>query len=289
MTTQPTRTTKETSFRERYGPWAVIAGGSDGIGAAFGEALVARGLDVVLVARSEAKLAAQAARIGALRGDGPDRARVRTLSTDLTADDVAKRVAAVTDDLDVGLFVYNAGSGRNMGSFLDAEVENWTRQIDLACRGPVFLAHHFGRRLRTRGRGGIVLMSSMSSLVGSAYIATYGAAKAFDTILGEGLWQELGPAGIDVVTSLAGMTDTETFREDTGGSPLAMPPLEVANGTLDFLGRGPIYVPGAMNRAGAKASWPVPRIPLINRLSEINAKSFGLPYVAGKGVEFGEA
>ncbi len=273
------------AFRERFGPWAVVAGGSDGIGAAFGEALARRGLDVVLIARSEAKLAAQASRIeAAIRSDRG--VKVRTLGIDLTGPDVATRVSQATSDLDVGLFIYNAGSGREMGSFLDHPVENWMRQVHLACSGPLLLSHHFGGRLRTRGRGGIILMSSLASLVGSAYIATYAAAKAFDTILGEGLWHELAPAGVDVLACLAGATDTETFREDTGRLPNAMAPADVAEGTLDFLGRGPIYIPGASNRAGAGASWPVPRIPLINAMSQINAKGFELPFAALKGTEF---
>ncbi|MBK7948426.1 MAG: SDR family NAD(P)-dependent oxidoreductase [Deltaproteobacteria bacterium] len=279
------------TFRARFGPWAVVAGGSDGIGAAFGEVLARRGLNVVLLARSESKLAAQAARLRAIEPEKPKaggRVEIRTACVDLTHADVAERVADATTGLDVGLFVYNAGSGRNMGSFLDLPIENWTRQVDLACGGPLRLSHHFGRRLRDRGRGGLVLMSSMASLGGSAYIATYAAAKSFDTILGEGLWYELAPAGIDVVTCLAGATDTETFREDTGGSPHAMDPVEVAAGTLDFLGRGPLYVPGKANRAGARATWPLPRIPRLNMMSEINAKSFGLPFEARTGTEFGE-
>jgi len=92
-----------------------------------------------------------------------------------------------------------------------------------------------------------------------------------------------------VMSCLAGATDTETFREDTGGSPDAMSPADVAEGTLDFLGRGPIYVPGAANRKGATASWPAPRIPLINAMSAINAKSFELPYEPTKGTEFRDA
>jgi short-subunit dehydrogenase len=146
------------AFRARFGPWAVVAGGSDGIGAAFGEALARRGLDVVLIGRSEAKLAHQVARIGALHP-----VEVRSLVADLTAPDVGVRVAEATADLDVGLFIYNAGSGREMGSFLDHPVENWLRQVHLACCGPLLLSHHFGGRLRARGRGGIVLMSSLAS------------------------------------------------------------------------------------------------------------------------------
>lgn len=271
------------AFTERFGPWAVIAGGSDGIGAAFAAELAQRGLNLVVIARDEDKLARKASEI-----EANSNARVRSLCLDLTRPDLAEQVAAATDDLDVGLLIYNAGSGRQMGSFLDRPVENWMRQVHLACQGPLALAHHFGGRMRSRGRGGIVLMSSLSSLVGSAYIATYSAAKAFDTTLGEGLWQELGPAGVDVVSCLAGATDTETFRDDTGGSPDAMAPADVATGTLDFLGCGPVYVPGAGNQAAATALTSTPRIPLINGMSEINARNFELPYEAGSGLEFTE-
>ncbi len=272
------------AFRARFGPWAVVAGGSDGIGAAFAEELARRGLHLVLIARSETKLAQTVARVRAVDA----RCEVRVLRQDLTDPGLGTQVAQATSDLDVGLFVYNAGSGRDMGAFLDHPVENWTRQIQLACTGPLLLSHHFGQRLRARGRGGLVLMSSLASLTGSAYIATYAAAKAFDTRLAEGLWHELAPAGVDVLGCLAGATDTETFREDTGGLPHAMAPIDVAAGTLDFLGKGPLYVPGDANRKAAKAIWPVPRIPLINTLSEINAKSFGLPFETLGGTEFGE-
>src|SRR4051794_26614085 len=91
-------------FVEKYGPWAVIAGGSEGLGASFADQLTDAGLGVVLLGRKIEPLDEEAARLGA-KG-----AQVRTLSVDLSADDVAARVGAVTDDLDVGLLVYNAGS-----------------------------------------------------------------------------------------------------------------------------------------------------------------------------------
>ena len=114
------------------------------------------------------------------------------------------------------------------------------------------------------------------------------SSLAFDTIFAEGLWQELTPKGVDVVGCLAGATDTETFREDTGGMPEAMDPRDVANETLDFLGRGPTFIPGADNRKRVRAMWPVPRIPLIQGLSQANARNFGLPFHVLEGDEFGD-
>ena len=271
------------AFRDRFGPWAVIAGGSDGIGSAFAEELASRGLALALIARDAAKLAAKATEIHERYG-----VEVRSASIDLTDAEAAIRVGEFTRDLDVGLFIYNAGSGRNMGPFLEADVENWIHQVNLSCSGPVRLAHHFGARLCERGRGGIVVMSSLGSLSGSAYVTTYAASKSFDTIFAEGLWQELTPRGVDVVGCLAGATDTETFREDTGGMPDAMDPRDVARETLDFLGRGPTFVPGVSNRKRLRAMWPTPRIPLIQGLSEANAKNFGLPFHILEGEEWSD-
>ena len=137
------------------------------------------------------------------------------------------------------------------------------------------------RPLATARRGG--------PATGAAYVTAYAASKAFDTILAEGLWQEFTPQGVDVVGCLAGATDTETFREDTGGMPNAMDPRDVAKETLDFLGRGPTFVPGADNRRNVRAMWPTPRIPLIQGLTKANADNFGLPFHVLEGDEFGDA
>ena len=270
------------AFTERFGPWAAIAGGSDGIGRAFAEVLAERGLDLVLIARDPKKLEATARAIREAHG-----VEVRVASIDLTGANLEREVAEAVDGIDLGLFVYNAGSGRGMGPFLESDASHWLHQLELSCRGPLLLSHWAGRRLCDRGRGGLVIMSSLSSLCGSAYTTTYAASKAFDTILAEGLWQEFGPKGVDVVGCLAGSTDTETFREDTGGSEDAMDPRDVALETLAFLGCGPTFVPGAANRAGAKAMWPVPRIPLVQAMSRVNAANFGLPYHVQEGEEFG--
>ncbi|MCR9094031.1 MAG: SDR family NAD(P)-dependent oxidoreductase [bacterium] len=271
------------AFTDRFGPWAAIAGGSDGIGRAFAEVLAERGFDLVLIARNEAKLEDTARAIRDAHC-----VEVRVASIDLTGADLEKEVAQALEGLDLGLFIYNAGSGRGMGPFLESEADHWLHQMELSCRGPLLLSHQVGRTLCARGRGGLIIMSSLSSLCGSAYTTTYAASKAFDTILAEGLWQEFGPQGVDVVGCLAGSTDTETFREDTGGSDEAMDPRDVALETLAFLGRGPTFVPGAANRAGAKAMWPVPRIPLVQALSRVNATNFALPYHAQEGEEFGD-
>lgn len=152
------------------------------------------------------------------------------------------------------------------------------------------LAHHFGGRLRERGRGGLVLMSSMACVAGTGHQASYAATKAFDTILAEGLWHELAPEGVDVLGVLAGKTRTETMELHAGASFAdGMDPAEVAAGALDHLGKGPDWVPGEGNRAATRAIWPVPRVALINGFSQGCAALFDLPHTPVEGREFHES
>src|SRR6476646_3135320 len=90
-------------FNEQYGPWALIAGASEGLGAAFADECASRGCNVVLVARREALIEETAAGIRERHG-----IETRTLVADLAQPDVGELVASVTDDIDVGFFVYNA-------------------------------------------------------------------------------------------------------------------------------------------------------------------------------------
>jgi short-subunit dehydrogenase len=272
------------SFRERYGPWALVAGASDGIGECYARAIAEEGVNLLLVARREAQLARLAAELGTKHG-----VETRTLVADLTAPDLDAKIGVATRELEVGLLVYNAGAVHGAMAFHDFPVNHALGLVALNCTGPVLLAHRLGARMRARGRGGIVLMGSMICFAGSAYVATYSATKAFDRILAEGLWHELRPHGVDVLGAVAGATRTPSmlasnpsFRDYPG----AMEADEVARGALAFLGKGPLWVAGDANRATAKALCPVPRIPVINAMSEASASIYGLPHTPATGVEF---
>lgn len=234
-------------FCERYGPWAVVLGASEGIGRAWSLALAREGLDVVLVARRKDKLLATAAEVQALGR------QAHTLSLDLGERDAGARLAEALAPLDVGLVVYNACFSR-IGRFLDLSEDDKVATVDVNARGPLLVAHHLAPRLVARGRGGIVLMSSMSGFQGSAMVGVYAATKAFDTVLGEMLWAELGPRGVDVLVCAAGATLTPNFMAATPGDKqkdaLPMPPEDVVAGALRALrkGRGPTFIPGWVNR-----------------------------------------
>jgi uncharacterized protein len=233
-------------FSKRYGPWAVVAGASEGIGASFSEKLAARGLNLVLVARRSGPLEALADGIRRKHG-----VEVRVQSLDLGSPEVVSGMVAATESLDVGLMIYNAAYSP-IGAFIDIDVEEHLKAVEVNVHGPLRLSHYFGRRFVERGRGGIILMSSMSGFQGTAMVANYAATKAYDSILAEGLWRELGRRGVDVLACIAGATltpnyESSTDRIPTSGLARPMNPDEVTEQALSDLGRRPSAVSGARN------------------------------------------
>ncbi|MDH3199576.1 MAG: SDR family NAD(P)-dependent oxidoreductase [Myxococcales bacterium] len=238
------------SFQERYGPWAVVAGASEGIGASFSRRLAGRGLNLVLLARRAGRLEELASELRTKHG-----VEVKTQSLDLGATNLLEGLKKATADLDVGLAIYNAAYSP-IGRFLDVRLEDHFDVINVNVRGPLVVSHYFGQRLAARGRGGLILMSSMSGYQGTAMVANYAATKAYDTILAEGLWYELQEQGIDVLACVAGATLTPSFEQSTDRTPsswLARPmqPDEVTGQALRDLGQQPTGVSGRRNRFGA--------------------------------------
>lgn len=230
-------------FRARYGPWAVVVGASEGLGAAFASELAARGLNLVLLARRASLLAEQEKRLRAEQG-----ALVRSLPVDVADPGWSAKLAQTTRDLEVGLLVYNAAFAP-IGAFVERSAEELRRVVDVNVSGPLTALHQLLPPMQARGRGGVVLMSSLSGLQGSPRIATYAASKAFNTILAEGLWGELEPHGVDVIASCAGAISTPNYAETSEKTaPGTLDPDTVARETLDALGRGPRVVPGWVNR-----------------------------------------
>jgi short-subunit dehydrogenase len=231
------------SFRDRYGAWAVVAGASEGLGAAFAEALARRGLGVVLVARRADVLESLASNLRAQCG-----VEVRTVACDLAAASFADRVADATRDIEVGVAVYNAAYSF-VAPLFDRPLEDALRVVDVNVRGPLILLHTLVPSMIARGRGAAVLMSSIAGFQGAPRLAAYAASKAFNTVLGESLWAELAPAGIDVVASCAGAIRTPGYaRALQKEAPGTLDASEVVDRTFAALGHGPLVVPGATNR-----------------------------------------
>jgi short-subunit dehydrogenase len=239
-------------FRARYGPWAVVAGASEGIGRAFAHALAARGVDLILIARRVGPLEAEAHLLRRRH-----RVQVVAAPLDLGRPDLADAYARAVGGRDVGLLIYNACAS-TIAPFVETPLAEQLAVVDVNCRGLLVLTSITAPRLSARGQGGMVLMSSLSGFAGTALLASYAASKAFTTVLGETLWTELHPRGVDVLVCAAGATSTPTFEQRTPADKRAqvypLAPEAVAEGALANLARGPLFIPGAVNRLAHGAS-----------------------------------
>lgn len=274
------------SFRRQYGPWALVAGASDGIGECFARRIAGAGVHVALLARREPLLNELAGDLEATSG-----VQTRVIVGDLTGDDLMERVEAGTRDLDVGLLVYNAGAVHGAAKFHDQPVDHALGLVRLNCSSPVQLVHRFGGAMKERGRGGIVLMTSVAALAGSSYTASYAATKMFDLVLAEALWHEMAPAGVDVMAAIAGATRTPSMlssNEAFESYPGLMEPDDVARGALAHLGDGPTWVAGETNRQAVAGLRALPRVQAINMMSAATASLYGLPEETVEGLEFSE-
>jgi hypothetical protein len=237
------------TFDAQYGPWALIAGASEGIGEEFSKQLAAKGLNLVLIARRQALL-------DRLQQDleATFNIKVICLSLDLSRADLYDVVAQEVQDLDIGLLVYNACFS-TIAPFVDTDLSSKMQTIDVNCRGPVTLVSLLAKPMLRRRQGGIILMSSASGFQGANWLATYAASKAFTTILAESLWEEFRAQGVDVMALIAGATNTPNFKAVTPAEKQAasfpMEPRDVVREGLRRLGKGPRHIAGRMNRAVA--------------------------------------
>ena len=222
----------------KYGPWALIVGGSEGIGASFARKLAAHGFNIALVARKPEPLEALAAD---LRGMGVE---ARALSVDLSVAAAIDRVRTITDDVEVGLLIYNAGANSIRGNFVELDPKVYRDVINVTVVGQAEFARHYGGLMQQRGRGGIILGGSSSNFMGAATLATYTAAKAFSRILSEALWAECEPMGIDVLHMSINYTDTPAMQRLGYDTSSAQSPDEVAQEALDAIANGPLLILG---------------------------------------------
>jgi short-subunit dehydrogenase len=194
------------AFKDTYGPWALIAGASMGIGAAFSHEAAARGLNVVMLARGADQLERTASEVRDRHG-----AEVRTLRADLADPEIGHVAAAATDDLEIGLFVYNATIAP-AGRFVEVPLDVQLASVAVNCATPTILCNLLAPKMIDRGRGGIGVVSSMGGTQGAVNFGTYGAGKAYEWILSETLWAELGDHGVHVNNIFVGATSSPNYN-----------------------------------------------------------------------------
>lgn len=259
-------------FASRYGPTALVAGGANGLGAEYCRQLAAAGLDLVVLDRDEVGLGRIAAE---LSREAPT-VSVTAIQIDLATPvpDLLATLRTAIGGRDIGLLVANA-AWSPVGPYVDTDLESLLTAIDINCRAVTVLTHELGRRLTDRGRGGIIVMSSLAAESGTAQVALYSATKAFDLVLAEGLWYELRDHGVDVVAIRPGSTRTpgwESSQPSDGELEGVMEPADVVRDALAALGTTPSIAAGAANRAAEAWFRSLPRREVIELMSNITRR-----------------
>lgn len=266
-------------FAERYGPWAVVTGAASGLGEECATQLAGRGLHLLLLDIQAQPLRMLADRLSASAG-----VQVRSLAVDLAEPDFLQAVIVAAEGLEVGL-VANVAGLSHVGRFLDIPLDGMLRAVAINCQAPLTLARHFLPAMVARGRGGVIFFSSASAFQGTPLVTNYAATKAYNLVLGEGLWGELRGTGVDALAFAPGATDTPGFRAATpqpgrvSGMSVMAPGPTIAE-ALEALGKTPSQIAGRSNRL---AAWLTSRVMSRRQAIETFGSSMGrlYPHVPG--------
>lgn len=265
-----------TSLKQKYGPLALVAGASEGIGAAFAHFLAGAGMDLVLIARRKEPLDELAALLTSQYG-----IQTFTICCDLSEPLAVQEIEEALQGKELNLLVYNAALSF-IGPFETNSPEQLRQIAYTNMISPMCLVQQFGAPMLNKGKGAVVLMASLAGFQGSGFLAAYAASKAFNRVLAESLWYEWKHRGVDVIACCAGATATPNFirtkPEKTGFfAPRVQTPEEVVAACFKRLGKQPSFIPGLGNRIASFIMQKLlPRKMAINIMGDTTRKMYRL-------------
>ena len=232
----------------------MVTGASSGLGEEFARQLAAEGFNLYLLARRRERLEALGEELTELNG-----VECRSLAIDLNAAEFLQDVSEQTAGTEIGLLVNNAGF-TNYGKFLENDLAAEENLVNVNCRAITSLAHHFGGLMRDRGRGAMIVTSSIVGFTSVPVWGAYAASKSYDLLLAEALAVEWKPHDIDVLELCPGATRTEFAAYQVLSARLfAMDTKAVVSGALKNIGRRTVYIPGFLNRMNVLTTRFLPR------------------------------
>lgn len=241
--------------------WVLITGASSGFGEEFARQYAEQGHSLVLVARRMDRLQTLAEALRQQHG-----IEVVVEQVDLSAIEsiISLHQRLADQGIAVDILINNAGYGLQ-GPFLDANQDVALDMVQLDIASLTAVTHVFGRDMRLRGRGKILLVASMLANLGMENFAVYSAAKAYVLRLGEALHRELKPHGITITVLCPGMSNTgfavaAKQKITPGLKRLMMQTTPVVRAGIRALKTGRIsVVPGWANKAIVLFIWATPR------------------------------
>jgi short-subunit dehydrogenase len=224
----------DSDLSNRYGPWALVTGAAVGLGAEFAKQLAAQNINLILVDIDKDNLGICEAQLRQQYN-----VEICCIEVDLASDNFLELIIAQLKGREIGLLINNAGVP-HLGEFLPQSPDFLIKQLNVNMRAVLLLTHHFGGAMVGRGKGGIIILSSMAAMNGGAFNAHYSATKAYDLVLAESLWAEWKSKGVDVLGFMPWKTATPGyFNEPTGDSKDVLTVEETVTEALMLLGKKP--------------------------------------------------
>ncbi len=227
---------------DRYGPWALVTGASSGIGKELSRLLAEAGFNLVLNGRNEIALQELSAELEDTYGTIAD-----SIVADISSISNITELIDSLEDLPIGLFVASAGFGTS-GEFVNSSLDQEVTMLQVNTLALMMLTHHFARKFAKQKRGGIILMSSIVAFQGTPNAANYGATKAYVQSLGEGLYHELKPYGVDVLAAAPGPVNSGFADAANMQMGNALKPSQVGLPILKALGKKSTTFPGGLTK-----------------------------------------
>jgi uncharacterized protein len=200
--------------------YALITGGSAGIGAVYADRLAKRGYDLILVARNAERLNAIASEVSAKTGR-----KVETIVADLADRAELRRVEEIlkTDDR-ITMLVNNAGLGP-VAPLLACDPDYMTDTIAVNINATVRLTQAAAPKFAERGGCAIINISSGVAIALEMINSVYSATKAFILAFSQSLKHEFGDNGVRIQVVLPGAVATEAWAKN--GMPVENLPKEM--------------------------------------------------------------
>lgn len=238
------------NLKQKYGKTALVAGASEGIGAAYANFLASEGFDLVLIARRMEPLRELANLL-----KEKHEIEILCISCDLAESTAAQQIEEALNGKEINLLVYNAALSY-IGPFIQNSPENHAQMARVNMLTPLNMLHVFGEKMLTKRKGAIILMASLAGFQGSGFLAMYAATKAFNRILAESLWYEWKNGGVDVMACCAGATLTPNYKSSQPEKagffvPKVLTPQEVVTECFKKLGKQPSFITGTGNKVAS--------------------------------------
>ncbi len=240
-------------LQSKYGPWAIVTGGSSGIGKELTLRLAESGLNIILVARNLESLEKTKYEIENLYP-----VKTENIQADLSTSEGVSTVIKETQSQEIGLLVNSAGFGTS-GLFVESDLKKEQNMLAVNCEAVLSLTHYFSQRFKEQKRGGIIFLSSIVGFQGVPNAAHYAATKAYIQSLAEALSLELKPYGIDTLSAAPGPVHSGFANRANMDLGSALKPEDIGIPILNALGKKTNVYPGMLTKILTYSLKTVPR------------------------------